>query len=163
LRLRQRLALLGVAFTSALAVTVTGAAGTRGATAGGVTGSCNKATALKLAVKHDYGEPFGHPIISFICGPFTGPGSIAMAGLYHSGTCLPWQGFAVFHRVAGVWKQVMPLTDFGVLKITRVGSAIKETSPVFNAGDFRCNPSGGEHSRTWHWNGKRLVAGAWSG
>jgi NHL repeat-containing protein len=127
-----------------------------------VTGSCTRATAVKLAIKHAYGEPLGHPALGFICGRFTGPGSTAMAGIYHSGTCLPFQGFAVFHLVGGGWKEVLPLTDFGVLSIKAVGNDIKETAPVFRPGDFRCNPSGGERSRIWHWNGSRMVAGAWT-
>jgi hypothetical protein len=128
----------------------------------GITGSCSRATAVKLAIKHAYGEPFGRPLLGFICGQFTGPRSKAMAAIYHSGTCLPFQGWAVFHVVGGVWKDVMPLTDFGVLSIKAVGSDIKETVPVFRNGDGRCNPTGGEHSRIWHWNGRRMVAGPWS-
>ena len=127
-----------------------------------ISGSCSHQTAVKLAVKYAYGEPIGHPLLGFICGQFTGAGSTAMAAVYHSGTCLPFQGFAVFRRVAGVWNRVLPLTDFGVLSIKPVGSDIKETAPVYNPGDPRCNPSGGTRSRIWHWNGQRLVAGAWS-
>ncbi len=119
----------------------------------GISGACNRATAVKLAVKHAYGEPFGHPQLAFICGHFTGTGSTAMAAIYHSGTCLPSQGFAVFHRVGGVWKQVLPLTDFGALSIKAVANDIKETAPVFKPGDPRCIPSGGDHSRVWRWNG----------
>jgi hypothetical protein len=140
---------------------VTGGADAKSSSSSGISGSCSRATAVKLAVKYAYGEPIGHPLLGFICGQFTGARSTAMAAIYHSGTCLPFQGFAVFRRVAGVWKQMLPLTDFGVLSIKAVGSDIKETVPVFNPGDFRCNPSGGERSRLWHWNGKRLVAGPW--
>jgi hypothetical protein len=151
---------IGGAVAIVAAVFTTAAVGV--ADRAGVSGQCSRATAVKLAVQHAYGEPFGHPQLGFICGHFTGTGSTAMAAIYHSGTCLPFQGFSVFHVVGGVWKQVLPLTDFGVESIKAAGSNIRETVPVFRKGDFRCNPSGGERFRIWHWNGRRLVPGPWA-
>jgi hypothetical protein len=42
-----------------------------------------------------------------------------------------------------------------------IGTQIRETQFVFRSGDSHCNPTGGTRSRTWHWNGRRLVAGPW--
>ena len=44
--------------------------------------------------------------------------------------------------------------------LTAVGGDIEESQGVYRAGDSRCCPSG-SRSRIWHWNGSRLVAGAW--
>ena len=100
-------------------------------------------------------------LAQFLCGSFTGPGSEAMLIAFGAPTCWPIQGFAVFSRSGGQWHLVLRRSDFVEPPLVAVGSDIRETSPVYRAGDPRCLPSGGTHARVWHWNGTQLAAGPW--
>jgi hypothetical protein len=131
---------------------------------GTVSGPCSVATAVRLVNTLKLGPTWGEPtpVADMFCGPFTGAGSTAMAVMYSlGGTCMPSLGWGVFARdPSGTWQQVFKGDNLFAL-LAPAGSDIKETTPVFRAGDPRCLPSGGTHARIWQWNGKTFVAGPW--
>ncbi len=126
-------------------------------------GNCSKATALQVATRFRVvADPtLPSPIAKVLCGPFTGPGSRAMAVTFARGTCLPNHGWALFSYTNGGWQLVPGRHDGFVVSLAGVGSDIRETVPVWRSYDSPCNPSGGTRARTWRWNGSRLVAGPW--
>jgi hypothetical protein len=101
------------------------------------------------------------PVRQVLCGPFTGPGSNAMAVTIGAPTCWPVQNWAVFRFTAGDWQLVLNTPAYLVPPLVAVASDIRETTAVHRSGDARCLPTGGTHARIWHWNGTGLVAGAW--
>ena len=104
-----------------------------------------------------------NPVGQVLCGPYTGPGSEAMAvTIGGAPTCWPIQRWAVFSFTGGDWKLVLDQPAFLQGPLIAVGADIKETTPVYRLGDPRCIPSGGTQARLWHWDGPRLVAGAWT-
>jgi hypothetical protein len=136
--------------------------GTPGASA--VSGPCSKGTALQVAKPFFvFGGFVSTPIQQVLCGPFTGPGSKAMVVTFSAPTCWSPQGWAVFRLAGGDWRLVMiQRGEFIYSPLVAVGADLRETAPVFRQSDPRCVPSGGRHTRTWHWNGTRLVAGPWT-
>jgi len=123
--------------------------------------ACSKATARQLVKKHHLNDfLLPNPVVQVLCGPFTGSGSEAMAITIGAPTCWGTQRWVVFRFTGGVWQLVLDQRRF-IFPLVAVGSDIRETAPVFRPGDARCLPSGGKHSRLWHWNGSRLVAGPW--
>jgi hypothetical protein len=125
---------------------------------------CSLATANQLIDQHGLNSfQLPSPAAQVLCGPFVGAGSVAMVFSIKASNCWTPQGWAVFRYDGASWQQVMVQgLVFVVPPLVAVGSDIKETQPVFRAGDPRCLPSGGTHSRLWHWNGSQLVAGAWT-
>lgn len=126
-------------------------------------GPCTEATARQLIAEHDLNSfQLQDPVLQLLCGPFTGPGSQAMAIVVGPlPTCWPSQEWAVFSLIGGEWKLVLEQTRFLNPPLVVVGSDIQETRPIFRPGDSRCIPTGGTHARLWHWNGTRFVAGPW--
>jgi Family of unknown function (DUF6636) len=126
-------------------------------------GRCSKATARRLVNEHRLnGFLLANPVVQLLCGSFTGPGSTAMAvTIGPAPTCWPIQRWAVFSLRGGAWRLVLDQPAYLIPPLVAVGSNIRETTAVHRRGDARCLPSGGTHARTWHWNGKRLVAGPW--
>lgn len=124
---------------------------------------CSMATATRLANQHRLNNfLLPNPIRQLLCGPFTGPGSEAMAITIGAPTCWPVQGWAVFSFSDGDWRLVLSQRlVFVVPPLVAVGGDIRETRPVYRRGDPRCIPSGGTHARTWHWDGTRFAAGPW--
>jgi hypothetical protein len=123
---------------------------------------CSKAAARQLVEQHHLNAfLLPNPVQQVLCGPFTGPGSEAMAVTIRAPTCWGIQRWAVFSFTGGVWQLVLDQSEFVFPPLVAVGPDIRETTPVFRPGDPRCIPSGGSHARIWHWNGKRLVAGPW--
>jgi hypothetical protein len=96
-----------------------------------------------------------------LCGPFTGTASNAMVVTFTAPTCWGVQGWAVYRYVGSAWQLVTVQRGVFIFRLDAVGSAVRETAPVFRPGDSRCDPSGGSHARLWRWDGGRLVAGAW--
>jgi hypothetical protein len=124
--------------------------------------ACSKATARQVAEPFFvWGNDVRDPVAQVLCGPFTGLGSEAMAVTFAAPTCWPTQGWAVYRRSGDGWKLVLARRGAFIFPLVTVGSTIRETAPVFRAGDPRCIPSGGRHARIWHWNGGRLAAGPW--
>ena len=125
------------------------------------TADCSTATATQLVNQYQLNNfLLQDPVQQVLCGPFTGPGSQAMAITIRAATCWLLQSWAVFRLAGSDWQLVMVQHAF-VFPLVAVGADIRETTPVFRSGDPRCVPSGGRHARTWHWNGTQLVAGAW--
>lgn len=124
---------------------------------------CSEATAQMLV------ERFGlnnfivdDPVEQVLCGPFAGEGSEAMAITIGSApTCWPVQRWAVARYVGGDWQLVLDRYAFLSAPLVAVGGDLREATPAFRIGDPRCVPSAGTHTRTWHWDGARLVAGPW--
>jgi hypothetical protein len=122
---------------------------------------CSKATATQLVNdNHLNGFLLPDPVVKVLCGPFTGPGSTAMAVTIAAGTCWSPQSWAVFNYVGDTWHLVHEQGAF-LISFVAVGGDLRETTPIFSRGDPRCVPSGGSHARTWHWDGSKLVAGPW--
>jgi len=142
-----------------------GLAATRNASASThiVSAGCSSANARRLVDEHQLdGFMVASPVAQLLCGPFTGPGSNAMAIVIGGApTCWPFQRWAVFSYTGSLWKLVLDRPAFLFPPLAAVGSGIRETTPVYRPGDPRCIPSGGSHARIWRWNGSRLVAGAW--
>ena len=123
---------------------------------------CTKATATRLVEQNrlnHFGLP--NPVRQALCGPFTGPGSTAMAVTIGAPTCWGIQHWAVFTFKGGAWRLALDQAAFLMPPLAAVGSGIRETTAVHRAGDGRCFPSGGTRARIWRWNGSRLVAGPW--
>jgi hypothetical protein len=129
-----------------------------------VNAACSMATARQLVEQHrlnDFLVP--NPVGQLLCGPFTGPGSEAMAiTIGGAPTCWGTQRWAVFSFTGGTWQLVLDRSEFVVPPLVAVGADIRVTTPVFRHGDPRCIPSGGSHARTWHWNGTTFTAGPWT-
>jgi hypothetical protein len=123
---------------------------------------CSLAAAVQVVKRLHLGqaEYLPRPVGKVICGPFTGPGSQAMAASLSSGGTSVTVGCAVFRWAGGAWQLVME-SDLATTTIEAAGSDIRETSPVWRKGDPHCCPSGGTEARIWHWKGTRFTASAW--
>jgi hypothetical protein len=151
---RFRIALGGAALAGVVACGVLASPG-----GSSVTAQCSRAAALEV------GKPYfwdaRYTIAQLLCGSFTGAGSDSMVIAFAAPTCWPLQGWALFTYVDGGWRRDRLRRGAFVFPLKAVGGDIRETEPVFRAGDPRCIPSGGRRARTWHWNGTSLVAGPW--
>ena len=124
-------------------------------------GDCSEATAQTLARKYELGDiTYNYPVGKVLCGPFTGPGTNAIAFSFHYYGCIPTSGFAVFRFQGGDWQLVLKNAD-PAISLSAAGSDIGERVAVFRTGDPRCVPSGGTKERIWHWDGQQLVPSAW--
>jgi hypothetical protein len=125
-------------------------------------GRCSRATARQVVDQLPDVNIFvlPDPVRQVLCGPFTGPGSNAMAVTIGAPTCWPIQNWAVFRFTAGDWQLVLNTPAYLVPPLVAVGSDIRETTGVHRSGDPRCFFNGGTRARIWHWDGTRLVAGA---
>lgn len=123
---------------------------------------CSEATARQLVEEHKLNVfLLPNPVAQVLCGPFTGPGSEAMAITITAPTCWAIQNWAVLSFTGGVWRLVLRQPAYLIPPLVAVGSDIRETTAVFRPGDPRCIPTGGSHARVWQWDGARLVAGPW--
>jgi hypothetical protein len=123
---------------------------------------CSMEAALEVAAPISTWGPSPEPIAQVLCGPFTGPGSVAMAVTFSAPTCWSPQGWAVFRHVGGAWEEVFhqPL-GFLAGELVAAGGEIRVTQPVHRKRDSRCNPTGGTRARNWSWDGASLVPGPW--
>lgn len=148
-----------LALLCAVAAVVLASAAGASANSGGVLSAgagCSKATAKALIDQHSL-NGFVLPPAQVLCGPFTGPGSNAMAVTIAAGTCWSPQGLAVFSFSGGSWRLVLSQRAFIVPPLVAVGSDIRETTRVFRPGESGCNPTVTQ-TRLWHWNGTTLTA-----
>ena len=123
---------------------------------------CSEATARQVVQRLDVNIfDLPDPVRQVLCGPFTGPGSNAMAVTIGAPTCWPIQNWAVFRFTAGDWQLVLNTPAYLVPPLVAVGSDIRETTGVHRSSDSRCFFNGGTRARIWHWDGQRLVAGPW--
>jgi hypothetical protein len=158
-RLRTRLG-LGLVVTTAIALSANHALAMPGAEA--ASAGCSKMTAGQVVEQNRLNHfDLPNPVRQVLCGPFTGPGSQAMAITIGAPTCWGIQHWAVFTFAGGAWRLVLDQPAYLMPPLAAVGSGIRETTAVHRAGDSRCFPSGGTRARTWRWNGSRLVAGPW--
>ena len=93
--------------------------------------------------------------------PFRWTGQQSDGGSHWRWDLLGCPGLGLFSSSAGDWKLAFHDYDWIILPLVPVGSAIKETGPVFRPTDPRCVPTGGTRARTWEWDGHTLVAGPW--
>jgi hypothetical protein len=122
--------------------------------------ACSKATGRKL-IDASQLNGFLLPPAQVLCGPFTGPGSVAMAVTIAASTCWAVQRWAVFAFRAGSWKLVFQRGGFIYPPLVAAGSDIRVETALFLPSDTtRCNPNGGSQSRRWHWNGRTFIPGA---
>jgi hypothetical protein len=150
-----------VAAISAIAAAGSGSISTAGHTA--AQADCSEATASQLVEQHRLNNfLLPNPVQQVLCGPFTGPGSEAMAITIAAPTCWGIQRWAVFRFSGGAWQLVLDQHEFVFPPLVAVGVDIRVRTPVFRKGDPRCIPSGGSHARTWHWNGTRFTAGPYT-
>jgi hypothetical protein len=122
---------------------------------------CSLATALRVGKPLFFDPLSKKPVGQVLCGPFTGPGSEAMAISFTAPTCWPIESWAVFQFAQGDWRLVLDQPAYLVPPLVAVGSDIRETTAVHRQGDSRCFPSGGTHARIWQWSGAHLTAGPW--
>ena len=132
--------------------------------AAGASEACSLATAITVMRRfHLLADPqLPRPVSQVICGAFAGPGSRGMAASAADGVCLPYAGWGAFRYLNGFW-QLIPggrhdaLLTLGIAKS---GNDIVEKFPVRHRGETNCTATG-VRTRTWHWNGSRLVPGRW--
>jgi hypothetical protein len=162
LRLLARAAIAVAAFAAFGALGATGK-GVASSNASRVSSACTKETARQLVERNNLNQ-FGldNPVAQVLCGPFSGPGSRAMAITIAAPTCFPVQHWAVLAFADGDWRVVLEQPAYLAGPLVAVGSGIRETTVVHRPGDSRCFPSGGTRARVWRWGGSRLVAGAWT-
>ena len=142
-------------------IVTTNTPGSALAAADAMTAACSKATARVLVNQHKLNVfLLPQPVVQMLCGPFTGPGSKAMAVTIGASTCWSVQGWAVFSFSGGAWKLVHDEVAF-IYPLVAIGTDLKETVPVFRSTDNRCNPTGGMKSRIWNWNGSSLTSTDW--
>ena len=159
---RAMLALPALATAAVAAPGVTGS-GVASSNASRVSSACTKETARQLVERNNLNQ-FGldNPVAQVLCGPFTGPGSKAIAITIAAPTCFPVQHWAVLAFADGDWRVVLEQPAYLAAPLVAVGSGIRETTVVHRPGDSRCFPSGGTRARVWRWSGSRLVAGPWT-
>jgi hypothetical protein len=102
------------------------------------------------------------PVGQVICGAFAGAGSRGMAASAADSVCLPYAGWGAFRYLNGSWRLIPGGRHdvFLTLGIAKSGDDIVEMLPVRRPGETTCTASG-LRTRTWHWNGSRLVPGRW--
>jgi hypothetical protein len=94
------------------------------------TADCSEAAARTLAKQID---PFllDDPLVQFVCGPFTGAGSQAMA--IETGpapTCWPVQHWGVFTFENGAWRKVLARWEYVIGDFVAVGADLRVTTAV---------------------------------
>lgn len=147
----------------AIAAAVLATSGPIQPAAGGSRADCSKSTARQLVERFRLNSfLLPNPVSQVLCGPFTGPGSEAMAITIAAPTCWPVQRWAVLSFSGGQWRLVLDQPAYLIPPLEAVGSDIRETTAVSRLGDSRCFPTGGTHARIWHWDGTKLVAGPWT-
>ena len=164
--MRKRLSFITVGIIMALALMGTGAptsALASGASRAGIASAkCSRKEARALVIRHHLGNggSLSEPVGQVLCGSFVGPGSHAMVASLTTPGCGGTIGWVVFRLRGGSWQIVMQRNNGA--ELAAVGSGIKETQNVLLPSDAHCFPTGGTRSRTWHWNGSRFVASAWT-
>ena len=108
--LRLGAARLGLA---TLVVALASASGSASLATPTASGACDEATARQLIAEHNLNSfLLPDPVLQLLCGPFTGPGSQAMAIVVGPlPTCWPSQEWAVFSLVGGEWRLVLDSSD----------------------------------------------------
>jgi hypothetical protein len=120
---------------------------------------CSKAEATAVVRRLGWSDlSAAVPVLKVLCGSFAGPGSRTMVASLNGPENVGMLYWAVFRWSGSEWQLLLKHRHAAVLKAA--GGDIEETQSIYRPGDSRCCPSGSK-SRIWHWNGSRLVAGAW--
>jgi hypothetical protein len=123
-------------------------------------GRCSKAEAAAVVRRLGWSDLSQvAPVYKVLCGSFAGPGSRTMVASLSGPDNVGMLYWAVFRFSGSDWQLLLKRRQAALL--TSVGGDIEESVSIYRSGDPRCCPSGGTRSRLWHWNGARLVAGAW--
>lgn len=109
---------------------------------------------IPLSIKQ-YAHPGPWGIIKR-CLDFTRDGRQDLAVLFNGGGSAGVLAWAAFRRTRHDWKKVL-LRYGDRLSVSRSGSDLVETHPVYRNGDCHCNPTGGVAHRKYGWNGHKLV------
>jgi sugar lactone lactonase YvrE len=123
-------------------------------------GGCTRDAARQIFERRHVGNAgaMSDPVFQLLCGAFTGRRSKAMIASAAIPSCGGSAEWFVFRSVGGAWKQALRVRHGAFLDTS--GSRIREFQGVLAAGDAHCFPSS-YRARVWHWNGRRLVHGAW--
>jgi hypothetical protein len=132
--------------------------------AAGASRACSLANAIPVMRRFHMlpDSQLPRPVGQVICGAFAGPGSHGMAASAADGVCLPYAAWGAFRHLHGSW-QLIPggrHDVFLTLGIAKSGKDIVEKFPVRRPGETNCTASG-VRTRSWHWNGSRLIPGPW--
>jgi hypothetical protein len=132
---------------------------TRGLTAASA-GRCSRAAAVAIFERHGIGNSgfMANPVAQLFCGHFAGRKSrtmVASAAIPSCGLSAQW---FVYRSSHGHWKRILKVNHGAYL--TYSGRTIHEWQGVLAPNDAHCFPSSAK-VRNWHWNGARLVHGAW--
>ncbi len=129
---------------------------------------CSRAAAQTALRAHPRIDPVGSPKLEFpsqvLCGTFLGPRTQAMVVGFAATVCISGDynlGWGVYRLTAGKWQPVWKHWE-GAQSIAALGSTVRETRGIRRPNDTGCNDTGGTQSRTWHWNGRRFLASAWT-
>lgn len=132
---------------------------TRGLTSAAA-GRCSRAAATAIFERRGIGNSgfMADPVAQLFCGRFAGRRSrtmVASAAIPSCGLSAQW---FVYRSTQGRWKRVLKVNHGAYL--TYSGRTIREWQGVLGPNDSHCSPSSAK-VRNWHWNGSRLVHGAW--
>ena len=132
---------------------------TRGLTAAAA-GRCSRDAAREIFERRSIGNAgyMEHPEYQVFCGRFAGRRSRTMVASAAIPSCGGSIGWFVYRSVNGRWKRILKVNHGAWL--TRSGRTIHEWQGVLAPGDAHCFPSSAR-VRHWHWNGRKLVHGAW--
>jgi hypothetical protein len=123
-------------------------------------GRCTRDAAREIFERQSIGNAgyMEHPEQQVFCGHFAGRHSRTMVASIAIPSCGFSTGWFVYRSVKGRWKRILKVNAGAFL--TRSGRTIREWQGVLAPGDAHCFPSSAR-VRLWHWNGHKLVHGAW--
>ena len=126
-------------------------------------GQCSRAEANAVVDQHPNVNIFvlPDPVRQVLCGPFTGPGSNAMAVTIGAPTCWPSRTGRSSASPVATGSSCSNQPAYLVPPLVAVGSDIRETTAVHRSGDSRCFFNGGTRARIWHWDGNRFTVTPW--
>ena len=153
----NRLATLRVAVVAVLAGLALGVPAPAGTASPRLVISSHCSLATAAAVVRSI-QPFSNdpPVAQVLCGAFAGARSNAMLASLATPGCGGSIGWYVFRRTATAWETVHTSTH-GAFFAKLSGGRFRETWNILRGHDAHCFPTGGSQSRTWRWNGHRLV------
>jgi hypothetical protein len=99
----------------------------------------------------------GGGVDTLICHDFTGDGRIDMAFTVFSGGTAGDTAWVVLRRAGAGWRVAFRHLDAYKVGLTRAGSDLVESMPVYRRNDPNCCPTGGFDHRRLRWNGRTFV------
>ena len=101
---------------------------------------------------------YGGGVDTLICHDFTGDGRVDMAFTIFSGGTAGDTAWVVLRRTSTGWRVAYRQLSAYKVALTRAGSDLVETQPVYRKNDPNCCPSGGFDHRRLRWNGRTFAA-----